>query len=72
VLPAWAEAPQANPKQAIRGVGFGLAGLAMEHGELMTEGQLLQRQARMGLAARVQGPQERENHSEHDRANFCR
>jgi len=72
VLPVWPEAPQANPKQAIGGAEFGFAILALEHGELMTEGQILQREAGMGLAAGEQGPQERQNDSEHDRTNFGR
>jgi len=32
----------------------------------------LQREAGMGLAAGEQGPQERQNDSEHDRTNFGR
>jgi hypothetical protein len=70
VLPVWPEAPQANPKQAIRRAEFGFAGLAAEHGELMPEGQILQREAGMGLEEREQGPQERQNDSEHDGANL--
>jgi len=63
VLPVWPEAPQAHQKQAIREAEFGLVGVAMEHGELMTEGQIFQCEAGMGLAAGEQGPQESQNDS---------
>ena len=69
-MPLWPEAPQANPKQAVRRAEFGFAELAVEHGELMTERQIFQHEPGTGLAAGEQGPQERQNDSEHDRAKF--
>jgi hypothetical protein len=69
-LPLWPEAPQANPKLAVRRAEFGFAELAVEHGELMTERQMFQHEPGTGLAAGEQGPQERQNDSEHDGAKF--
>jgi len=44
-------ASQANPKQSVGGAEFGFASLALEHGELMPEGQILEHESGMGLEA---------------------
>jgi len=51
LLPLWPEMPQANPKQSVGGEEFGLARLPFEHGELMSERQILKREPGMGLEA---------------------
>ncbi|MGA2864008.1 MAG: hypothetical protein ABSF95_05925 [Verrucomicrobiota bacterium] len=55
LLSPWPEAQQANPKQSIGGAEFGFAGLPFEHGELMSERQILKREPGMGLEAGKQG-----------------
>jgi len=72
VLALWPEPQQANPKQSIGGAEFGFAGLPFEHGELMSERQILKREPGMELEAGAQGPQKRQNDLEHDEANFGR
>jgi hypothetical protein len=46
LLPLWPAAQQANPKQSIGGAEFGFAGLPFEHGQLMSERQILKMENR--------------------------
>jgi len=48
------------------------AGLPVEHGELMSERQIIQRELGMGLEAGEEGSQKRQNDIKHDEAYFDR
>jgi hypothetical protein len=71
-LPAWPEAQQANPNQAIGGAESGFVRLSFEHSELMSERQVFNHEPGMGSEAGEQRPQEGPRDIEHDGVNFGR
>jgi hypothetical protein len=57
--------PEDNPKQSVGGAEFGFAGLTIEHGELMSECQILQCEPGLGLDAGEQRRQKRRKDIQH-------
>jgi hypothetical protein len=61
---------QQQPKQSISSVNGRPRGRALEHGQLLAERQVLQRDRPMSAADQSQGPRQKENRSQH--APSCR
>jgi len=71
-LPLPLEVQQANPKQSIGEAEFGFGRLAMDHGKLISDGQVFEGEPGTVLKKREQGAQQSQNDIEHGRANLRR